>query len=317
MSRQEEFNDIPDLGPASDELDRNDIPTLKPLGEVTAKPSRAANNKSSNGLLYTLVLVLMVAVAGGGFWAFQQLQQLKAELADSERTLAMAQSRLADIESLVSATDDSVNKSGAALQAQLKLQIKEGQNRISLVDSEIAKLWAIYQKYKPKMENIEQQQIVQGKQLTSQKTELKTVGQSLDTIGLSLDKQTKQVGLAQKNFTKVDGQLKALDKSLQAVQTKSIAEFSKVAEEVKLQDLANQEIDDLQAIQLDEMQAKLNALKSNPQVPAQLNKQLQDQQKALESINSYRRQINSELLKLRQRMGQLQSSIGTTPQPAK
>ncbi|MEH6813948.1 MAG: hypothetical protein V7677_15540, partial [Motiliproteus sp.] len=271
MSRQEEFNDIPDLGPASDDLDGNNIPTLKPLSEVAAASSHSEPKKSANGLLYSLVLVLMMAVAGGGFWAFQKFEQLGKELANAERTLVTAQGRLTDIESLVSATDDSVNKSGAALQAQLKQQINDGQNRIKLVDSEVAKLWAIYQKYKPKMETIEQQQSVQVKQLASQKAELKTVGQSLDTIGLSLDEQTKQVGLAQKNFSKVDGQLKALDKSLQAAQRKSIAESRKVAEQVKMQDLANQEIDDLQAIQLDEVQAKLNALKSNPQVPAQLN----------------------------------------------
>ncbi|MCW9053146.1 MAG: hypothetical protein OQJ91_12680 [Motiliproteus sp.] len=331
MARQEEFNDIPELGPASDDLDRTDIPTLKPLNEIPAKTVRDSQRKRGNGPVYFMILLLAAAVAAGGFFSFQKIDQLNRQLAASELALANTQNRLADIESLVSATDESVNKSGAALQAQLKQQLNEGQGRVKHIDSEIAKLWAVYQKYKPQIEALDKQQKSQGKELAAHKAELKTVGESLDTIGLSMDKQrlgveqaqdsvTKtqsDIDRAQKRLTAFDKSLTEVDKTLKASGQKQAAEMGKLSEELRLQDLANQEVDDLQAARMDEMQKSLEAMRSKSQIPASVKNQLQEQQKALNSINSYRRQINSEILKLRKRVSQLQLSVENTPPAAR
>ena len=331
MAKQEEFNDIPDLGPASDDLDRTDIPTLKPLNEVPARAAREPKRKGGNGLVYFLIFVLVGAGAGGGFLAMQKIEQLNQQLSASELALASTQNRLADIESLVSATDESVNKSGAALQAQLKQQSSEGKNRIQHVDSEIAKLWAIYQKYKPQIESLNKQQQAQEKQLSAHKAELKTVGESLDTIGLSMDKQRRGVELTQtelkkaqsgiqeteKRLTAVDKELAEMDKTFKASSQQVASGLENLSEELRLQDLANQEVDDLQSARMDELQKSLDSLKSKPQIPASLKNQIQEQQKALNSINSYRRQINSEILKLRKRVSQLQLSVESTPPPAR
>ncbi len=308
MASQDEFDDIPSLGSARDDLDRSDIPTLKPAGQEVVEPALAAPpaKSSSTALLWFMVILLVAALAGVGYWSQMQISRLEQQLAASEQSLSGALSRMADFETLISATDESASKSGAALQAQLRKQLQEGKQRVSHVDSELRKLWAIYQKYQPKITTLEKQQQQQGKGLSSQKAELKTVGESLDTIGLSLDKQTQAL-------TRTESRLKGVDSAVKKDRRQTESRITELREQLRDQDLANQEVDDLQAARLKELQDQLTRMASAPRVPDSVRKQLAEQQKALDSVNSYRRQVNSELLKLRKRVGQLQLSVDSVP----
>lgn len=293
MVRDENFDDIPDLGPARDALDRDQVPTLKQAPPAAAKakpqPRPEPRQRSSNGLVYLLLLVLIAVMGGFGFWSYQQQLKLERELAGSNQSLAQALDRVTDLEGLINATDESASKSGAALQAQLKKLLQEDAKRTKHVDSEIAKLWTIaYQRNKPKLEELDKG--LAGVTETAGRLEQETA--SLKT----------QLGRADDRLAAGDQRLVALEADRKTSQTA----LSRLDEQMRTQDLANQEIDDLQEQRLKELEQQLALLKRNPQVPASLTQQLQEYGKSIESINAYRKQVNQELFRLRERVNQLQ-----------
>ncbi len=312
MSRQEEFDDIPDLGPARDELDRSDIPTLKPLQPAASAASPVTVRKGSSGGVYLLLLLLLLAVGALAYWSFDQQLRLQRQLAELDITLAQSEQRLSDMEALVNASDDSASKSGEALQALMRKQIQEGQARTKYVDSEIAKLWVVYQKFQPKVQQLEAQLQQHDERLVSQKAELKTVGGSLDTLGMSLDQQGQAVSATDGRVSEVGKQLLDMEKRVNAVQQQDSKALQQLKNQLRNQDLANQEVDDLQAAQLKDMQKKLNTLARKSGAPSDLQQLVQEHQKSLDSIDANRRQVNAELLRLRQRVAQLQLAVDTT-----
>ncbi|GIR70813.1 MAG: hypothetical protein CM15mP74_20640 [Halieaceae bacterium] len=77
------------------------------------------------GLTARLVLTLALAVAGIACgWAWQ----LQTALDESQRQQKATQGRVADLEALLSDTDETVNKSAAAMGAQLRLLDTEVRN---------------------------------------------------------------------------------------------------------------------------------------------------------------------------------------------
>lgn len=292
MPRDDDFSDIPDLGPADEERAAQSIPTLQSKQAVKQKSkieASAAAKPRSHASLWILVLVLAGSV---GFSVFHQMQ-LKQQLAASERALLESQSRLADIETLVNATDESASKTDAVFLAQLKRQQQDREARIAHVDSEIRKLWAIYQKYKPTIDELEKNAAAQQKQLAGQQKELATVGGSLDSLGVSMAKQSESLSQQNKQLQQLKQSAQQLDKQLVALQ-----------QDMRLQDLQQQEVADMQSAELNKLQQALNQSGATERLAAQLN----EQQQAIASINASRRQINAELLKLRNQLGQLQNS---------
>ncbi len=296
MTRDEEFNDIPELGPARDALDQTDIPTLKPA--ATAKLQRnampetvTAADKSGGGLMAWVLLLLMIVVGGGGYWGMTHFNQLQKEL-------ILANQRLTDLEGLINATDESANKSGAALQAQIQKFLQEESKRGKHVDSELAKLWTVaYQRNKPKIAEIDNSLAAldkQSGQLVKQSAQL-----------------AEQVKLALGGLDQAGIDLTALTQSLQSQQQTLV----ELGAQVTLLDQASQELDALQDTQLSGLEQQLAALKQNPPVPQALADTIKEQQQAIAAINSFRQQANTELLRLAGRIDQLQRTAKVVATP--
>ena len=109
MSR-DDLNEIPSFT-----ANRDEAVSSAPRGAI---PPRAARAEAGLGLTARLVLTIALALAATACaWAWQ-LQTL----ADASRTQQLAlQGRVADLEALLSDTDDTVNKSAAAMSAQIRL----------------------------------------------------------------------------------------------------------------------------------------------------------------------------------------------------
>lgn len=185
MSR-DDLNDIPSFT-----ANRDEAVSSAPRGAI---PARAPRTEAAMGLTARLVLTIALAVAGIACgWAWQ----LQTALDDAQRQQKLTQGRVADLEALLSDTDETVNKSAAAMGAQLRL-----------LDTEVRKLWDARKISNGKLTKLEKSAVTQEKQITN--------------LNNKATRQAEQLDLAQSELaalTKVAGDLERLAASAQRAQT--------------------------------------------------------------------------------------------------
>ena len=103
---------------------KNDNTVSEPQQPVVVK-------KSSSGLSW-LLLVLLGALGGVGFWQYTELNQ---RLQDNQQLLQGTRDKLAEVTGEVSATGENLNQSDSSIRSELKV-----------LDSEIRKLWDVANK---------------------------------------------------------------------------------------------------------------------------------------------------------------------------
>ena len=185
MSR-DDLNDIPSFA-----ANRDEAVSSAPRGAI---PARAPRGEAAMGLTARLVLTIALAVAGIACgWAWQ----LQTLLDESQRQQKMTQGRVADLEALLSDTDETVNKSAAAMGAQLRL-----------LDTEVRKLWDARKISNGKLTKLEKTAVTQEKQITNLNNKTSTQTEQLSSM------QSELAAL-----TKVAGDLERLAASAQRAQT--------------------------------------------------------------------------------------------------
>lgn len=185
MSR-DDLNDIPSFT-----ANRDEAVSSAPRGAI---PARAPRTEAAMGLTARLVLTIALAVAGiACAWAWQ----LQTALDDAQRQQKLTQGRVADLEALLSDTDETVNKSAAAMGAQLRL-----------LDTEVRKLWDARKISNGKLTKLEKTAVTQEKQITNLNNKTTTQAEQLATA------QSELAAL-----TKVAGDLERLAASAQRAQT--------------------------------------------------------------------------------------------------
>lgn len=185
MSR-DDLNDIPSFAASRDEA-----VSSAPRGAI---PPRAARAQGSMGVAARLTLTVALAAAGVACgWAWQ-LQMMLDEAQSQQKA---TQGRVADLEALLSDTDETVNKSAAAMGAQLRL-----------LDTEVRKLWDARKVSNAKITRLEKNVVTQEKQITGLNNKTGSNAESLQAMQAELE-----------SLTKVAGDLKRLAASAQRAQT--------------------------------------------------------------------------------------------------
>ena len=185
MSR-DDLNDIPSFAASRDEA-----VSSAPRGAI---PPRAARAQGSMGVAARLTLTLALAAAGVACgWAWQ-LQMMLDEAQSQQKA---TQGRVADLEALLSDTDETVNKSAAAMGAQLRL-----------LDTEVRKLWDARKVSNAKLTRLEKNVVTQEKQITGLNNKTGANAESLTAMQAELE-----------SLTKVAGDLERLAASAQRAQT--------------------------------------------------------------------------------------------------
>lgn len=185
MSR-DDLNEIPSFT-----ANRDEAVSSAPRGAI---PPRAARTEAVLGLTARLVLTIALALAAiACAWAWQ-LQTL----ADTSRAQQLAlQGRVADLEALLSDTDETVNKSAAAMSAQIRL-----------IDTEVRKLWDARKASNGKLAKVEKSVVAQDKTITNLTSQTTAHSSALETMLADLSA-----------LTKVAGDLERLAASAQRAQT--------------------------------------------------------------------------------------------------
>lgn len=171
MSR-DDLTDIPSFA-----ANRDEAVSSAPRGAI---PARSTTARAGIGLATRLVLTVALAAAGVACgWAWQLQTMLDA----AQTQLKTTQARVADLEALLSDTDETVNKSAAAMGAQLRL-----------LDTEVRKLWDARKTSNASLLRLEKGAVTQEKQITGLNNESTAQQARLDTMEQSLSALTKVAG---------------------------------------------------------------------------------------------------------------------------
>jgi chromosome segregation ATPase len=251
-----------------------------------AQAGPPAQNSGGGSLLVTVILLLLVAA--GGYLGYNLMQQ-QEQLAGLQSELNQAQARVESLESLLEVTSDSAEQSGQTLQQRLQdvdTRIKE---RFTHFDSEIAKLWTIaYQRNKPQLE----QQAELLKKLQAQLADAETAVATL----------RKSSGKADEALTQLGGlktEQASLKKALQARLAAAEKQLDTLEQGLKLESEGRLKVQKQLADQL-------SGLSGGGDEVAQLAQRIRQNEQAIKAIDGTRRQLNQDLLRIRQQLNNLQ-----------
>jgi len=252
---------------------------------VSTAPASAAKG-GGGSLLITLILLLLVA--GGGYLGFVLTQQ-QGSLQELRHDLTLAQQRVEVLEELLEVTSDSAAQSGQTLQQRLEDLNTRAEERFSHFDAEIAKLWTVaYQRNKPQLEaHAKQLKALEGSQ-TELNTVLKSIRQQAGQAGQALEEARAAKAAVSATQKRLETQLKGLERQLATLE-----QGLKVETEgrLKVQQTLTQQLSDLKGGQGNE---------------AELAQRIRQNEQAISAIDGTRRQVNQELLRIRQQLNNLQ-----------
>lgn len=119
---QDDFDNVPTLRAGT--RDDDDFDPLPPGAGLTAGGARKAPRAASTGPLWALLGAPFIALAGLGWWSFQQVSLMEQQLVATQESFARiseeAAGRLQAISGKVDASESSVNSGSEALKLQIK-----------------------------------------------------------------------------------------------------------------------------------------------------------------------------------------------------
>jgi len=255
---------------------------------VPPAPAPAAGGKGG-GLLITLILLLLVA--GVGYLGFTLTEQ-QGRLQQLETDLSQAQQRVEVLEEMLEVTSDTAAQSGQTLQQRLEDLNGRVNARVTHVDSEIAKLWTVaHQRNRPQLEEHAKQLKAVDASLAEFKAALKTVqGQAADA-GKALTEATAAKAAVSSTQQRLETRLKGLEQQLATLE-----QGLKTESEGRLK------------VQR-ELTEQLASLQSGQGGSAELAQRIRQNEQAISAIDGTRRQINQDLLRIRQQLNNLQLKV--------
>ncbi len=193
-------DDLPDTDiPAFGGATRDESVRSAPRGAVpgrTARPSAASGGMGVLGRLVLTVALVVAAVACAWAW------QLQMALDESQSDAAVVAGRVADLEALLSDTDESVEKSAAALGAQLNVVDKETrrlEQRRREMDAKLSKLEKASAAVQTDVGKLQTASAAQGKTVASLETDLA----ALQRVAGDLERLSKTAMDAQANLERL------------------------------------------------------------------------------------------------------------------
>lgn len=125
------------MKPTRDELAQRQTSRGKPAKSNTPKSPKAPGPApaSSQGGLWSVLIVLIVCSAGGGWYLWDKIERLQSSLTRSTESLVSAEKALSDLQMRLENRDNTLSKSGDQMIEDIKL-----------LDSEVRKLWDLSNK---------------------------------------------------------------------------------------------------------------------------------------------------------------------------
>lgn len=296
--RKDDDVEIPSLTLDQDEVSERRPSAATPKSQTTPTPARPAHapnvvhKKQSLAGIYFLLILLLIISAGAGYWLWQQNMQLRNELYG-------AKSEIQNLDHQLLAADVSANKQGETLEETLNNHA-----------SEIRKLWGVAYD-------------TNRKSIASNDAAIEDVQKKLSTMRETMSTQSKRIAVQAEAFNEVEAGFNKLVPSVANIDqaVKSIA--AKQDEQAKQLQSAEKLItsqrgqNEAQALSLEQISKSLATLEkkvasvetqtmgSNSADMADVEQTLSRHQEAIESSDTFRVQVNAEIIRLRKQINQL------------
>ncbi len=209
----DEVDDVPSL--TTDDRDRDEFGHHPAAAELLHRqnghtPVAPKAKASGTGPLWALVVALVVALGGLGWWSFQQISLMEQQLVATQESFARiseeAAGRIQDISGKVVATESNVTSGSESL----KLQIKQLQAKVA----ELGK----------QQQNANAQLGSQGKRVDQLAADLKTAQGAASQLGTQLGSkldglaaEQARLKVAQDDIAQFDSRLKGLGSDIEAL----------------------------------------------------------------------------------------------------
>lgn len=236
------------------------------------KPAPASHGGGGGWMIACLVLVVLIAVMG--VWFQKQMTVLQSQM---DERISESSQKLGNLQSRLSATDESLNQSSGQLQDTVRAQGKKLEEN----NTEIRKLWDLSNKRNRADIN------EQSKKLTALSATLNEVKEAQAGVDGKLQGISKDTAALKKQ---VDSAVTAVNKSSEQWQTR----ISQMQTQV---DVLAENINQLES-QQQSLKNGLAKLEKAQAGLASLKDRVDDTEAAVAAFDAYRLQVNSRLDKL-------------------
>ncbi|OEY65112.1 hypothetical protein [Marinobacter sp. X15-166B] len=279
-----------------DDEDLRAVPANKPTAGVQKKPrvtkeSRpdasvkpAARGSKGTAIVYFLLVVLAVALAGVWLEQGRRISVLEGQLEEADYWARQSKLALARFESTLSQTGESLQETGSTMAEKLAQQ----QADLKTANSEIRKLWVVANERNKKRldEQLAQLQTLQA-ELQTQRSDLLAWGETLNTMKAGFSQQLTALEQADAAARE---QVLSLQQSVAGVDDQISKRLARFEQE---QQLGRAEIASrLQAVEKNSSEVASRAALAKAQ------RQLAELQNTVKSIDASRAQLTSRLVRL-------------------
>ncbi len=277
---RDDLDNLPSLSLSPDEVtERSPASRAGTKKKAVREPAKEPSSSSAGTGLFLILLGLLLAVGGLGYF---QITALQNELQATRSLVAAAEKQLTDVSGVVTETGQTMSQSDQ----QVKSELKD-------INFEIRKLWDLANKRNRKdIDALE-------KQLADNAATLKILKSSAD----SALKQAKQYS---GTLDKTVSRLSLIERQLTGISADLVANTSSSREEL---DMLTASVEGLRQ-EASKALADVKALKADMKQQVSLTKD------ASRSMDSYRQQINKRLLQLENAVREVQQGNnegGLTP----
>lgn len=208
-------NDLPSLAPDRDQVEAYKKTRTSTDSKAAKTPSQPQSQGS--GWISFFIFIILAAGSFGGWWFYQQDLQTQAQL-------QAADSRIRELERLLSATGEEMGESAGAMKARLEALTVKTEDLWKQMDklwasawrrnqADIAKLTSLGEIHSDKLSKFE-------KQATTNSTSVKASNQKITDMEFNVGILSEQVLNAQK----LNSEIEQLKNSIATLQSKTLGE---------------------------------------------------------------------------------------------
>ncbi|MCK7544849.1 hypothetical protein MLC59_11810 [Marinobacter bryozoorum] len=266
------------------------------------------------GMVWLLVVLLVIAVAGGSWFGWQMQQRLVAmedQLEEADYWSRQSKLALARFEGELSETGENLEETGSSMEERLEGVVSS----LEEANSEIGKLWELADgTNRPQIESLVEQQEALKDRLDQVAESLSATGESVTAVRGELETLTGSVEQAGQRQQDLASAVQSMESRLGDVDERltSLANGMEDVDDVVSRQLTRFRQE--QSLTLEGLESRIQSLESGDGRVAELSRQLSatrsrlnEAEQTLQSVDASRAQLTSRLIRLQQQVDQLRA----------